>query len=129
MNRYGCYYYKPITDTDYVSEIEDYRILQKLASRQIIYYLGNFKIPRPWLSFCVCFSVDTALCACYRQTWETQTNMAGKYRCRDIEAPGNIEDYCESNVTFPLLLLPLIWPTACDVATADSHDVVVFLAH
>lgn len=30
-----------------------------------------------------------------------QTNMAGKYRCQEILAPGNIEDYCESTLTFP----------------------------
>lgn len=30
-----------------------------------------------------------------------QTNMADKYRCQEILAPGNIEDYCESNLTFP----------------------------
>ena len=58
-----------------------------------------------------------------------QTNMAGKYRCQEILAAGNIEDYHESNLTFPSLLLSLIWPEACGVATADSHDVDVFLAH
>lgn len=30
-----------------------------------------------------------------------QTKMAGKHRCQEILAPGNIEDYCESNLTFP----------------------------
>lgn len=59
----------------------------------------------------------------------TQTNMAGKYRCQEMLAPGNIEDYCESNLTFPRLLLPLIWPKACGAATDASHVVGVFLAH
>lgn len=58
-----------------------------------------------------------------------QTNMAGNYRCREILAPDNIEDYSESTLTFPYLLLPLTRPTACGAATADSHDVGVFLAH
>lgn len=59
-----------------------------------------------------------------------QTNMADKYRCQEMLAPGNIEGYCESNLTFPRLLLPLIWHTACvAAATVDSHDAGVFLAH
>lgn len=58
-----------------------------------------------------------------------QTDMAGKYRCQAILAPGNIEDYRESTLTFPQMLLPLTWPTACGAATADSHGVGVFLAH
>lgn len=58
-----------------------------------------------------------------------QTNMAGKYRCREILAPGDIEDYRESTLTFPRLLLPLTRPAARGAATADGHGVGVFLAH
>lgn len=50
-----------------------------------------------------------------------QTNMAGKYRCQDLLAPGNIEGYCESNLTFSC-------HSFCG-ATAARHDVGVFLAH
>lgn len=58
-----------------------------------------------------------------------QTDMAGKYRCQEILALCNIEDYRESTLTFPQLLLPLTRPTACCAATAGSHGVGVFLAH
>lgn len=58
-----------------------------------------------------------------------QTNMAGRHRCQQTQAPGNIEDYSESKPTFPELFPSLIWPWARAAATADSHDVGVFLAH
>lgn len=57
------------------------------------------------------------------------TNMASKHRCREKLALGNIEDYCNCNLTFPWLLPSLIWPEARGAATADGHDVGVFLAH
>lgn len=55
--------------------------------------------------------------------------MASKCRCQEILALGKIEDYCGSTLTFPRLLLPLVYPTAYVAASTDSHDVGVFLAH
>lgn len=75
-----------------------------------------------------CFSEDRL---CYERVTGGLgiQKMAGRHRCQQKQAPGNIEDYSESKPTFPELLPSLIWPRACAAVTADSHDVGVFLAH
>lgn len=59
----------------------------------------------------------------------TQTNMAGKDRCQEMLARGNIEGYYESNLTFPLLEVLFSPYHSLGGATAGGHDVGVFLAH
>lgn len=132
INRSGCYYRKPISAIYifFASEIEDYRDYQ--ADK----YSTNWVISKSLIHGCrfvllLClFLLSILRYVRVTDRLGIQTNMADKYRCQEILAPGNIEDYCESNLTFPWLLLPLIWPMARGAAaTADSHDAGVFLAH
>lgn len=56
----------------------------------------------------------------YRRTWQVNTDCQ-----EEILAPGNIEDYCESTLTFPrLCYCHSFWPSACGAAaaTAVRHD-------
>lgn len=88
--------------------------------------MGHFRVSHSWLSCFFLQRLDYVLVICGSGT---KTNMVGKYRCQQTLATGNIEDNCESDSTFPPLLVPLVRPTACAAVTAADHDVGVFLAH
>lgn len=117
INRNGCYCKKPISAI-YIFASENWGS-QRPASRQIFYCLGNFKVPHPWLSFCVCFLCrDCVMCVLqtdrgYRQTWQVNTD-ARRYWQRvtsktTAKVPWHFLDfYCHSLGPRPALLPLLI---------------------
>jgi len=66
-----------------------------------ILLIGSFQSPSSMAVVLCLFSRSRLRYVRVTDRLGIQTNMADKYRCQEILAPGNIEDYCESNLTFP----------------------------
>lgn len=102
MNRSSCYYKKPISAILFFLLV-NLRTTETSKLTNIL-LIGSFQSPliHGCLFLCVCLFLLSRLR--YLRVTDRlgiQTNMADKYRCQEILAPGNIEDYCESNLTFP----------------------------